>query len=354
MKTSAEYKLYDTIIIGGGQSGLSVAYFLRRKKRNYIILDDRKKPGGAWQETWDSLTLFSPSTYSSLSGWQMPKGNQEYPSKNEFLQYLQEYETRYNFPIERNVSVKKVIKDNDAFKLETNNGIYKAKTLVSATGTARNPYIPHYPGYEKFEGKKMHSVAYKNTDGLLGKKVLVVGGGNSGAQLLAEISKVANTTWVTQKEPTFLPEEIDGRYLFNQATARYLNKEDNNFNKTASLGDIVQVETVREALKRDVYQYHLPFERFYKKGVIWENGTKEPFDVVIWCTGFNASLDHLSSLTISENNKIDTKGTRSIKEPNLWLVGYGNWTGYASATIYGVGKTARETVAEIEDTLVNM
>ena len=87
-------KIYETIIIGGGQAGLSVAYFLRRKKINYLILDDQRKSGGSWLHTWDSLKLFSPVQFSSLSGWGMPKGNSEYPSKNEFLEYLKNYEER--------------------------------------------------------------------------------------------------------------------------------------------------------------------------------------------------------------------------------------------------------------------
>lgn len=74
-------KVYDVIIIGGGQAGLSVAYFLRRSALDYLILDDQQDPGGSWRQTWDNLKLFSPSEYSSLSGWAMPKSKEEYPKK---------------------------------------------------------------------------------------------------------------------------------------------------------------------------------------------------------------------------------------------------------------------------------
>ena len=103
-------KIYDTLVIGGGQAGLSMAYFLRRKKLDYLVLDNQSKPGGSWLHTWDSLKLFSPTEYSSLSGWMMPKSEQEYPTKKEFIHYLEQYEQRYDFPIQRNVEVLVLLK----------------------------------------------------------------------------------------------------------------------------------------------------------------------------------------------------------------------------------------------------
>ncbi|MGI9531424.1 MAG: pyridine nucleotide-disulfide oxidoreductase, partial [Lutimonas sp.] len=197
-----------------------------------------------------------------------------------------------------------------------------------------------------FNGISIHSVQYKNTDLFVKKNVLIVGSGNSGAQVLAEVSKIAHTQWVTLAEPHFLPDDIDGRYLFNEANQKYLGK---STGPTKSLSDIVMVESVKEARSRKVLRARGPFQSFFENGVIWEDGTKENFDAVIWCTGFRADLKHLSPLGLIENDKIETRHTRVLKEPNLWLIGYGNWTGYASATIYGVGKTARETVLEITE-----
>ena len=124
MMTNSELEIYDTIIIGGGQAGLSVAYFLQKTKLKYLILDNQSEPGGAWQHTWDSLKLFSPAQYSSLSGWQMPATENEYPTKLEFLNYLSNYEKRYDFPIKRDTIVINVSKKNDFFQLETNNGLF--------------------------------------------------------------------------------------------------------------------------------------------------------------------------------------------------------------------------------------
>lgn len=341
--------------MGGGQAGLAMGYFLRRTDLNYLILDNQNEPGGSWLHTWDSLKLFSPANHSSLSGWSMPKSDGEYPIKSELISYLKAYEIRYEFPIQRNTEVYEVEKENQLFKITTNQGVFYSKTVVSATGTARNPFIPKYPNINLFKGKQLHSLNYKNANNLRNKKVLIVGGGNSGAQILAEISKVAFTKWVTISEPYFLADEIDGRYLFNVATQRFLAKstENSNANFSASLSNIVMIESVREARSRNVLNAVRPFKEFYEKGVIWNDETKEEFDAIIWCTGFKSNLNHLQSLNIIENDKIATVETRSVREPNLWLVGYGNWTGFASATIYGVGKTARETVKEIVETLKN-
>lgn len=345
-------KIYDTIVIGGGQAGLSVAYFLLRSKLEYLVLDNQAKPGGAWLHTWNSLKLFSPTEYSSLSGWMMPKSEYEYPTKNEFISYLEQYEQRYNFPVQRNTKVVSVHKEEGIFKIITNQGDFYTKTLVSATGTALEPFIPDYANVEEFEGEQLHSVNYRDSNELSRKKVLIIGGGNSGAQVLAEVSKVASTEWVTLEEPHFLPDDIDGRYLFNQATQKFLGKSTEQPSKgKVSLSSIVMVESVKEARDRKVLHAKRPFKSFYKEGIVWKDGMQEPFDVVIWCTGFKANLRHLDTLNIIENNKIETQYTRSVKEPNLWLVGYGSWTGFASATIYGVGKTARQTVKEITEFL---
>ncbi|WP_405398248.1 ArsO family NAD(P)H-dependent flavin-containing monooxygenase [Maribacter sp. Asnod2-G09] len=348
-------KIYDIIIIGGGQAGLSVGYFLRRSSLSYLILDNQKEAGGSWLKTWDSLKLFSPSTYSSLSGWVMPRGKNEYPSKSEFLAYISAYEKRYEFAIQRQTDVFKVEKKNGLFKTETNKGVFYSKTIVSATGTSGNPFTPEYPKRTTFTGIQVHSVDYNNPDIFKGKKTLIIGGGNSGAQILAEVSKGTPTQWVTLKEPQFLPDDIDGRYLFNEATQKFLGKSKvkSEINHSISLANIVMVASVKEARSRNVLHAVRPFKEIYEHGVIWQDGTKEQFDAIIWCTGFKANLKHIESLGVVENNKVETTYTRSIKEPNLWLVGYGNWTGFASATIYGVGKTARQTVKEIRESLTN-
>jgi hypothetical protein len=230
------------------------------------------------------------------------------------------------------------------------------RAVVSATGTWRRPHVPDYPGRETFRGEQTHSAHYVRPEPYAGKRVLVVGGGNSGAQVLAEVSRLADTSWVTLKEPTFLPDDVDGRVLFERATRRYHSMQEGNEEEpVGGLGDIVMVPPVREARDRGALESVRPFGSFTEEGVVWLDGTEEPIEAVIWCTGFRPSLGHLEPLgIIGDDGQVETQGTRSVLEPRLWLVGYGDWTGYASATLIGVGRSARSTVEEIEEELAGM
>jgi hypothetical protein len=226
--------------------------------------------------------------------------------------------------------------------------------VVSATGTWSNPFIPDYPGREQFAGVQLHSAHYSDPTPFAGQRVMIVGGGNSGAQILAEVSKVSETLWITQEPPAFLPDDVDGRVLFERATARWkAQQEGRNIDEPAGgFGDIVMVPPVREARERGVLVAERPFVRFTETGVEWADGRREDLDAVIWCTGFRPALAHLSELGVIEaDGKEAVEGTRPLKQPNLWLVPYGEWTGAASATLIGVTRTARSTVSEIDAAL---
>lgn len=344
-------KNYDVIVIGGGQSALACGYFLRRTGLNYMLLDEQEQSGGAWNKGWDSLTLFSPAQFSSLPGWLMPESVGKFPSRKETIDYLDRYEKKYNIPKTRSVKVHSVEKNKEGFKLQTSDGEYFAKAVISATGTWSAHFIPFVKGSELFQGIQIHSAHYKNPEVFKDKKVLIVGGGNSGAQLLAEISKVAQTEWSTLENPTFLPDEVDGRVLFDTATAMYnAQKEGKSFDANSyNLSNIVMVPSVVEARERNVLHSKGRINSITATGVQWESGEEEKFDAIVWCTGFKYATQHLDNLGITDpNGRIETTGTRANAVSGLWLVGYGNWTGFASATLIGVGRSARVTVAEVE------
>lgn len=343
-------KKHDVIIIGGGQAALACAYFLRRTELNYILLDEQAQPGGAWQHGWDSLTLFSPAQFSSLPGWFMPDSQGKYPTKAETIRYLKAYEKKYNVPVSRSTKVISVEKTNDGFILRTSQDEYYAKAIISATGTWSSPFIPQVEGRELFQGTQVHSAHYKNPDMFRGQKVLVVGAGNSGAQLLAELSTVTQTEWSTLEPPIFLPDEVDGRALFDTATAMYnAQKEGKPMEKPLyNLSNIVMVPPVVEARERDVLHSKGRIHTIIPNGVQWESGEEEEFDAIVWCTGFRSATQHLSNLNITDSDgRVKTEGTKAIKIPGLWLVGYGNWTGFASATLIGVARSARNTASEV-------
>lgn len=340
----------DVIIIGGGQAALATAYFLKRSGLSFLILDDQPQAGGAWLHAWESLRLFSPNSWSSLPGWMMPGTEQNYPTRDEVVSYLTQYEQRYHFPIIRPVHVDRVQADGSRLSVYAGEQCWQAKAVVSATGTWSHPYIPCYPGQEKFQGVQLHSAQYQNAEAFRGQRVMIVGGGNSGAQILAEVSQVAETLWITPTPPQFLPDDVDGRVLFLRATERLKAQQQGRSIQQlpGGFGDIVMIDSVKEARARGVLHSRPPFAAFSSEGVVWQDGTSQKIDAVIWCTGFKAALTHLASLgVVEDNHTVQLEGTRSVKQPHLWLVGYGEWTGAASATLIGVTRTARSTVDEI-------
>lgn len=342
---------YDVIIVGAGQSALSVAYFLRRTNRSVLLLDAEEAGGGAWQHAWDSLTLFSPASWSSIAGWPMPDPGDTYPNRDHVVEYLRAYERRYAFAIERPVLVDAIEKQGDGFVVKAGSQQWRARTVVCATGTWRNPYIPEVEGRADFLGSQIHSAHYQSPEAFKDKAVVVVGGGNSGAQVLAEVSLLAaSTTWVTSKPPAFLADDVDGRVLFERATARWRAQQEGRdpSDLPGGFGDIVMLPPVVDARERGVLKAVGTFKKLTNYGVLWPDGTEQKVDAVIWCTGFKPALQPVEKLGIVRENKVEVDGTHASAMPGLWLVGYGEWTGAASATLIGVMRTARSTASEID------
>lgn len=347
---------WDVVVVGGGQAALAVGYYLRRTGLRHVILDDQPAPGGAWQHAWPSLRLFSPARWSSLPGWSMPREpaalDDGYPSRDATIAYLREYERRYELPVARPVRVDAVREDDGALALDTSAGTVRARAVVSATGTWAHPVHAEIADRALFRGTVLHGARYPGIAPFVGKRVVVVGGGNSGAQIAAELSEVADVTWATREPPTFLPEHVDGRYLFEQATARWrAMQEGRTPEPPRSLGDIVRVPPVRAALARDALRPVPMFERFTPDGAAWPDGRTAAADAVILATGFRPALEHLAPLGVVDATgraPMATRGgTRVAGRRPLWLVGYGEWTGFASATLIGVGRSARATAEEI-------
>jgi cation diffusion facilitator CzcD-associated flavoprotein CzcO len=276
-----------------------------------------------------------------------PAARDGYPTRDEVIDYLTRYEARYGFPVKRPKAVAAVERDGAQLRLRFADGETRtAQAVVSATGTWGAPVIPGYPGSEGFGGTQLHSAHHRSPEPFRGKRVLVVGGGNSGAQILAELSLVADATWVTVDDPVFLADDVDGRVLFEWASARV--RGDFSEAATTTLGDIVMVPPVKEAGDRGVLQAVRPFARFTEHGVVWSDRAASAVDAVVWCTGFRPATDHLRPLGIvGPDGRVEVREQCSVREPRLWLAGYGNWAGAASATLISAGRTARDLVAKL-------
>ncbi|MGW7362068.1 ArsO family NAD(P)H-dependent flavin-containing monooxygenase [Streptomyces sp. NPDC054841] len=345
----------QVVVIGGGQAGLAAGYHLRRLGVDFVILDADVTPGGAWQHMWDSLRLFSPAAYSSLPGRLMPPQEaRTYPDAQHVVAYLADYEKRYELPVRHGVRVEAVHRDGRLLHIEADTEEWRARAVISATGTWSRPFLPAVPGRSAFGGTQLHTVEYRSPQDFAGQRVIVVGGGNSGAQIAADLAPHTELTWATQRPPRFLPDDIDGRALFDVATARRraLDAGRADTGGVASLGDIVAVETVRATREAGLLGASQMFTRLTRHGVEWADGACEDVDAVVWCTGFRPALSHLAPLGLrGVRGHIPTGGTRAIAEPRLHLLGYGDWTGPASATLIGVGRPAREAAREIAELL---
>ncbi|MFE7760563.1 ArsO family NAD(P)H-dependent flavin-containing monooxygenase [Streptomyces sp. NPDC057438] len=345
----------DVVVIGGGQAGLAAGYHLRRLGIDFVVLDARPAPGGAWQHTWDSLRLFSPAAYSSLPGRLMPaQEGQTCPDAAHVVAYLVDYEKRYGLPVQHGVRVDAVHDEGTLLRVGTDSGTWRARTVVSATGTWTRPFVPAVEGRREFAGRQLHTVQYKDPAAFAGQRVVVVGGGNSGAQIAADLTGHAQVTWATRRPPRYLADDIDGRVLFDTATARRraLDEGRTDTGGVAFLGDIVAVPPVRAARDAGLLAARPMFTRLTATGAQWADGSQQDVDAVIWCTGFRPALAHLAGLRLrAARGHIATDGTRATDDPRLHFLGYGDWTGPASATLIGVGRTAREAAREIRDLL---
>lgn len=342
---------------------MAIGYYLRRAGLrpgiDFVILDAAEEPGGAWPRMWEGLRLFSPSSFSSLPGWMMPAWNDAeggFPPRRHVVDYLAAYEQRYQLAPLRPHRVRSVARADedpcgrllvDAPELQIS-----ARVVVSATGTWDRPFWPVYPGASEFQGRQLHTVGYSTPAEFAGQRVAIVGGGNSAAQILAEVSKVADTMWLTPREPRLLPDDVDGRALFAAATERVrAQQQGRNHPGVGGLGDIVAVASVREARDRGALNARPMFNRLTRTGLAWDDDSEVPVDAVIWCTGFRPALRHLSGLQLrDERGRVPTTGpagTQATAEPRLFLVGYGDWTGPASATLIGAGRSARATSSAI-------
>lgn len=328
------------LVVGGGQAGLACGFYLRRAGVEHVVLDDQAQPGGAWLHTWESLRLFSPAAHSSLPGWQMPAVG-GYPDAQHVVHYLARYEERYAIPVRREITVTAVLAEGDGYRVSTTDGTWHAGSVLNATGTWSRPFIPTYPGQATFAGEQTHSAHYRSPRPYAGRRVLVIGGANSGAQIAADLARHADVTWCTVRPPRFLPDDVDGRELFRVASQRVRGQGEG----VAGLGDIVVVPPVRAARDAGLLRPVPMFERFTRDGVVWADGSGQEVDAVIWCTGFRPQLGHLAPLSLDRDGGVPrTDGPVAVGQPRLGFVGYGDWCGAASATLIGVGQWAREAV----------
>ena len=210
----------NTVIIGGGQAGLAVGYFLARQGENFIILDKNSRSGDAWRYRWESLRLFTPSQFDSLPGMPFPKSKNYFPSKDDVADYLEEYASNFNLPVHHNVKVENLNRYDKGYQIITNTARFSTRNVIVATGPYHLPFIPNYANQLTADIIQLHSSAYLNPKQIPANAVLVVGAGNSGAEIALELSRAGKKVWLSGRDVGRVPANsplgklFDGRLIW--------------------------------------------------------------------------------------------------------------------------------------------
>jgi cation diffusion facilitator CzcD-associated flavoprotein CzcO len=345
----------EVVVIGAGQAGLSSAYHLQRRglarDRGFVVLDQSPQPGGAWQFRWPSLKLSTVNRIHDLPGMRFSEAVD--PSATEVEasvavpQYFAAYEKAFNLPVYRPVKVIVVCERGERFRIETDRGNMSARGIINATGTWETPYIPDIPGKDRFTGRQLHTRDYRTAAEFAGQHVIIVGGGISALQLLDEVSQVTTTTWVTRRPPEFRA----GPFTEEQGRAAVALVEDRVRrglppHSVVSVTGLPVTPAVEAMRARGVLQRQPMFSEILEDGVRWPDGTALQADVILWCTGFRSSLDHLAPLMLREaGGGITMAGrlaTQVAKNSRIHLVGYG-----PSASTIGANRAGAAAASEL-------
>ena len=349
-----------TVVIGGGQAGLAVGYHLMQRRLPFVILDDNDRIGGAWRKRWDSLRLFTPGRYNGLPGMPFPGPPTSHPTKTELADYLEAYARTFELPVRTNVRVDTLSRVGGRFEVMAGEHTLSAENVVVATGAYHTPRVPPFARALDESIVQLHSKEYRNPSQIREGGVLVVGAGNSGAEIAIELAPGHQTRLSgrdTGQEPTragSLPDHLVTPILWFMAT---------------------RVLTVKTILGRRVRDHFLdpprgiPLGRVRRKdfaaagiervprmtGVrngypVLEDGRVLEVSNVIWCTGFTPRYDWIDpSLPTHHGVPIHDRGIVEVC-PGLYFVGLPFLYSLSSSLVGGVGRDAGYIVDHIDTT----
>jgi cation diffusion facilitator CzcD-associated flavoprotein CzcO len=342
-------EIYDSIVIGAGQAGLSASYHLTRLGIRHLVLDADDRPGGAWQHRWDALTMHDVHRVADLPGSEIPADTGGERANRFVPAYFADYEARFDLPVERPVRVRRVRDDPSTGLLvvESTPHTWMTRTLVNATGTWTHPFVPHVPGMETFAGEQLHTVDYPGPEHFRGRRVVVVGGGASAVQFLGALAPLTETLWVTRREPVWIDREFTPE-LGREVVAKVEERVRQGLPPLSVVGvtGLRLREQEREAERLGAYADRRPmFSSIEPDGVRWADGSHEPADVILWATGFRPAVAHLAPLHLrSPLGGIQLDGTTAVADARVQMVGYG-----PSASTIGANRAGRTAARGVAD-----
>jgi putative flavoprotein involved in K+ transport len=345
----------ETVIIGGGQAGLSAGYHLAKQGRPFVILDANERIGDAWRKRWDSLRLFTPARHSGLHGWRFPAPPLTFPTKDEMADYLEAYAAKFELPVRTGVRVDALSRQGAQYVVTSNGSRFEADNVVVAAGAHQIPRVPDFASELAKGIRQIHSGEYKGPSQLRKGGVLVVGVGNSGAEVAYEVSRT-HTTVLSGKPSAQIPFKHGPRMArFVFPVIRFLGhhvltmrtpigrKVGPKFVKQAAplirvkLKDLAAAGVEQVARVAGV-QDGLP---------VLEDGRVLDVANVIWCTGFREEFPWIELPILGDNGRPQHERGVVRGEPGLYFVGLLFQYAASSDVLPGVGRDAEYVAKHI-------
>jgi putative flavoprotein involved in K+ transport len=349
---------FTVIVIGAGQSGLSVGYHLARRGISFVIIDANERIGDSWRSRWDSLHLFSPARYDGLDGMRFPGPVHAFPTKDEMADFLATYAAQFGLPVRNGVKVDTLLRQGDRYIVTAGNRRFESAHVVVATGGFRHPRVPPFaheldPGIVQF-----HSSAYRNPAQLKKGGVLIVGAGNSGSEIAKELASHGHQVWMSGRDTGHIPFRIAGffgRHLLVRLVVGFVFYHvlttSTPIGRKARPKVISQGGPLIRVKPKDLLALGVEFAprtAAIKDGMpVLANGRVLDVMNVVWCTGYEPGFSWIQLPAFGGNSEpAHTRGV--VKgEPGLYFVGLEFLYSMASGMVQGVGRDARHVVDQI-------
>jgi putative flavoprotein involved in K+ transport len=351
MRKIGEVNDVDVVVIGAGQAGLSVGYHLKQRGIPFVILDANERIGDTWRKRWDSLRLFSPARFDGLAGMPFPAAKSYFPTKDEMADFLEHYAKTFALPVETGVKVDRVSRHETGFLVQAGGREITTRQVVVAMSNFQKPRVPDYA--EKLDPSivQLHSLDYRNPAQLRDGGVLIVGVGNSGAEIAWELVRRGHKVWMSGNIPgvvPFRPGAFLGRHVFAPLTLgvvfHHLMTLDTPIGRKAHASGRGKATPLIRVKPKDLAAAgvtRVPKMRGAQNGLpVFENGETVDAANVIWCTGFRAGFSWIDLPVFDESGEPLHKRGVVEREPGLYFTGLHFLYAMSSAQIQGANRDA--------------